>query len=120
MKITAIVIGSVVAFVALIVGIGLLTIKYQTSQGEHTGYVTVAETDGIFFKTHVVYVKTNTTSSQEDEYCVIDPAVYQQMQSYAGSQQHVDMYYVDWFKRGMQNCKAETEGIITKVIPIAN
>lgn len=94
-------------------------IKYQTSHGEHTGFVTSIEQNGIFWKTWTAYVKTNTTSSQEDAYCVIDPDVISTLQADAADQQHVDLFYSDWLKKGIQNCNGE-DAVITSVKPIAN
>lgn len=41
-----------------------------TGEGEHVGYITAVDQDGIFFKNYVVYFKTDTRSSQEDKYCI--------------------------------------------------
>lgn len=42
----------------------------NTTKGSHTGYVTAVDQEGIFFRNYRVYFKTDTSSSQEDEYCV--------------------------------------------------
>ncbi len=103
--------------IALFCSFPLWVIPYRTASGEHTGYVTAVEQKGVFFKTWTAYVKTSPTSSQEDVYCVIDRAVIPQLQQAAQSNEHVDLYFVDWLKRGVQNCKGES-GIIIKVVPI--
>ena len=103
--------------IALFCSFPLWVIPYRTASGEHTGYVTAVERKGVFFKTWTAYVKTSPTSSQEDVYCVIDRSVIPQLQQAAQSNQHVDLYFVEWLKRGVQNCKGES-AIITKVVPI--
>lgn len=42
----------------------------QIGRGEHTGYVTAVDQRGYIFKNYEVYFKTDTSSSQEDVYCV--------------------------------------------------
>lgn len=88
---------------------------YQTSSGEHTGYVTAVETTGVFYKTNTAYVKTDPQSSQEDSYCVVDPAVQQELQGYSQSRQLVTVSYVDWFIQGWKYCNGEQAGVITAV-----
>lgn len=112
--IEGLVIFLIVSMVLFIVAMPFVTIRYQTSSGEHTGYVTAVEKNGIIWKTGRAYVKTDTMSSQEDKYCVIDPDVYQQLQQYAATKTHVNVYYIDWLKKGL-SCEHE-DGIITKVV----
>lgn len=92
---------------------------YETSRGEHTGYVTAVEKSGVFFKTGTAYIKTDTQSSQEDIYCVMDDAVQSDLQKYSLSKTHVNVYYFGWFSAGIANCAGEGE-IIYKVEPIAS
>jgi hypothetical protein len=102
--------------VAAFLSVPFWVFSYNTGSGEHTGIVTSVEKNGIFFKTDTAYVKTNTTSSQEDAYCVIDPAVYAELQQDAIYQSPVNVYYVSWLKAGIQNCDGEG-AIITQVTP---
>lgn len=92
---------------------------YETARGEHTGYITAVERTGLIFKTNRVYLKTDTQSSQEDSYCVIDQDVYSQLQQYSTQKQHVNAYFFDWAVAGITNCKGEG-AIIYKVEPITN
>jgi hypothetical protein len=39
-------------------------------EGYHAGYVTAVERRGVFAKNYTVYIKTDNSSSQEDQYCV--------------------------------------------------
>ena len=47
-----------------------------------TRYITALEKTGLFFKTGTAYVKTENESSQEDDYCVIDENIYQQLKEF--------------------------------------
>jgi len=63
-----------ILFIGFTVLLGLaiiLPIKITTGTGEHTGYITAIDEKGIFWKNYHVYFKTETESSQEDEYCII-------------------------------------------------
>lgn len=90
---------------------------YETLRGEHTGFVTAVEKTGIFFKTGRAYVKTDTQSSQEDSYCVIDENVYQQLQKASVDKVHVNLYFFGWFSAGIKNCEGEGQ-IVYKVEPL--
>lgn len=46
-------------------------IKFNSiGRGSHTGYITAVDQNGIIFPNYDVYFKTDTSSSQEDLYCV--------------------------------------------------
>ena len=87
---------------------------YEISKGEHTGFVTATEKSGIFFKTNTIYLKTDTQSSQEDSYCVIDEDVYSQLQKYSIEKSHVNVYFFSYFSAGIKDCNHEG-AIIYKV-----
>ncbi|MDE2105236.1 MAG: hypothetical protein KGL39_48875 [Patescibacteria group bacterium] len=117
---------TVLAFIGLVLGLmicvtvlNLIGIHIETGRGEHTGYVTALSRGGIFFKTDTIYVKTNTTSSQEDAYCVTDPEVYDQLQKYSISNQHVNLYFFTWFSNGIASC-SNSGDVIYKVEPLTN
>lgn len=60
----------VVIFIAFIIFL-LFFIKYNTDvNGTHSGIVTAVEQSGYFYQNYIVYFKTNSTSSQEDMYCI--------------------------------------------------
>ncbi len=84
----------------------------QTSQGQHTGYITSVERSGIFFKTNTVYLKTDTQSSQEDAYCVIDPQVYSQLETLSQQKSHVTVNYINYLSKGISYCNHEDAIII--------
>jgi hypothetical protein len=89
-------------FVLMFTGLHL-----NTGNGEHTGYVTAVERNGLIFKTGRVYIKTDTSSSQEDEYCVTDPSVYAQLEELSRSQSKVTVKYHSWLIAGLPFCKGE-------------
>ena len=88
---------------------------YQTTQGEHTGYITATETDGLLFKTHTVYLKTDTQSNQEDAYCVVDDSVFNQLEVAATSKERITVKFIDWFSRGISKCGGESGGVIVGI-----
>lgn len=51
----------------------------EPTNGSHTGYITAVEKNGVIWKTGRAYVKTDTQSSQEDQYCVKDQKVYDEL-----------------------------------------
>lgn len=109
---------SAIAFVLVLWGLvhfSLYGWHVQTGQGEHTGYVTAVEQTGIWFKTYTAYVKTDTQSSQEDEYCVIDSQVFGLLKVAAESKVHVTVSYIDYLAKGLANCNGEPAGIIVGV-----
>jgi len=62
---------SVVGVMMLIAGFLAFTFTWNTTrEGQHTGYVTAVEQDGLIFHNYRVYFKTDNSSSQEDVYCV--------------------------------------------------
>ena len=103
----------------LVIYVPLFGFHYETGRGEHTGYITAVEKGGIFFKTGTVYLKTDTQSSQEDNYCVIDPEVYAQLQKFGEKRTHVNAYHFSWFSSGIANCAGEG-AIIYKVTELAD
>jgi len=88
----------------------------ETSKGEHTGFITAVETNGLFFKTDSAYVKTDTQSSQEDQYCVVNPEVFAQLKAASEKKEHVTISYISWFAAGVAYCKGE-DAVITGVTP---
>ena len=91
----------------------------ETADGEHTGYITSVERTGILFKTFRVYLKTDPQSSQEDSYCVVDPAVYSQLEKLSEQKTQVTVSYFSWLVSGIKNCGGEN-AVIFYVIPTAD
>ena len=105
-----IIVGLFVGFVHLF----LYGWHVQIGQGEHTGYITAVETNGIFFKTGTAYVKSDTQSSQEDVYCVADKSLLPQLTALSEQKAHVSVSYVDWLVKGFAYCNGE-DAVITGV-----
>ena len=104
------------AFIVMLVQIPFLLLSFtgiavETSRGEHTGFVTAAQKNGLFFKTGRAYIKTDLSSSQEDLYCVKDDAVLKQLQEAAKSRERVTIKYAGNFVNGFKNCENEGEFI---------
>ena len=107
--------GSILVIILGISFIGLVGLHIETGKGSHVGFVTSVETNGLFFKTNRIYLKTDTQSSQEDDYCVIDNSVFSDLKKFSESHSRVEVSYFDWFSKGISNCGHETGGIITSV-----
>lgn len=95
--------------------VGITGLHIITSEGEHVGYITSVEKNGVIYKTWRVYVKTDTQSSQEDSYCVVDEKIIPELKALAESKSHVTVTYFDWFAKGVKNCSGEQGGIISAV-----
>lgn len=91
----------------LIVWVPIFGLHKNTGEGSHVGYITATERSGVFFKTMTAYVKTDTQSSQEDSYCVLDPKVYSDLEIAAESKEKVKVNFFSWFLAGISNCNAE-------------
>ena len=99
------------SFFFTIVGLHIET----TSNGQHTGYVTAIETNGLIFKTDSVYFKTDAESSQEDRYCVIDDSVKQELINVQKNKELITIKYISWLFTGWNNCKMSDIAIIIGV-----
>ena len=102
-------------FIGVVMYLSMVGLPIEDSRGQHTGYVTAVETNGVIFKTHRAYVKSDISSSQEDSYCVIDNAVKQQLEQVSINKEKVTVYFYDWMFRGWNNCKMEETAIIYRV-----
>src|SRR4051794_33275623 len=98
---TALVVLLIIAISYLAIHLFLFGRHHETGRGQHVGFVTAVEKNGIFWKTGLAYVKTDTQSSQEDTYCVIDDKIYQDLQAAADAHKRVIMKYFSWFFNGI-------------------
>lgn len=99
---------TILIFGSLIIGIHIKT----TEGGKHTGYVTAIETNGIIFKTHSAYFKSELESSQEDRYCIIDSKIKEELAKLSKEKTRVTIYYYDYLAPGLNYCKFDDIGII--------
>ncbi len=80
---------------------------YNIGRGDHFGYITSTETNGIIFKTDRIYFKTSIRSSQEDRYCVINNKVFNGLKK-LNSNDQVKIKYVSYYSNGIANCDGES------------
>ena len=83
----------VLVIILVMVFFGLFGIFQTPGSGQHTGYVTAVDKTGIIFQTWTAYIKTDPQSSQEDAYCVADPATITALQNYEKDRSLVTIYY---------------------------
>lgn len=112
MKYVFTIIGLYLAWM-LFVHIPLYGIHIDTGSGQHTGYVTAVEQEGIFFKTTRVYFKTDPQSSQEDSYCVLPASKFlvTTLDDAAAKRALITLSYSSYLLTGMTECGAENEYI---------
>lgn len=102
-----------VIVVALLVLFGYSVIvkgvHINTGSGQHTGYVTAVEQEGLIFKTYRVYVKTDPQSSQEDSYCLppFSNFLTTTLDDVSSKRTLVTIRYASWLIPGLKNCAGE-------------
>lgn len=99
----------------IIIYVVIIGLHREIANGEHTGYITSVEQTGLIFKTFRVYLKTDTQSSQEDTYCVVDPNVYSQLEQLSQQRSQVTVSYFSWISSGIKNCAGE-DAVIFDVV----
>lgn len=87
----------------------------ETSKGNHTGYITAVEKNGMIWKKGRAYIKTDTSSSQEESYCVIDETLLEQLKVKSQNKEKVTLEFKDYFIRGFTKCGSEDVGVITGI-----
>lgn len=99
----------------IVVIIGFTGVHIITTQdGQHTGYVTAIETNGIIFKTITVYFKTDVQSSQEDTYCLIDKSILPTLREKQENKEKVTITFYDYLLTSWTEC-GTGNGIISGV-----
>ena len=79
-----------------------------TGEGQHTGYITAIEQDGMFWKPYIIYFKTDKASTQEDKYCVVDNStLIVKMKEYQSNQTKVTIKYKNEAVIAPWRCNAE-------------
>lgn len=81
----------------------------STGEGQHTGYITAVQKQGIVWKTWRAYVKTDAQSSQEDMYCITDESLVPELQKAAEEKRQVTVQYFSWLFAGIANCEGEPD-----------
>lgn len=100
---------------ALMVYFSIVGIHWDTGHGSQTGFVSSTEVEGLVFKTNRAYIKPTLESTQEDMYCVTDPAVYTELQLAEVEKRAVTVKHNSFFLPGAVQCKGEA-AIINAVI----
>ena len=104
--IIAILIVIILGLIALFT-VSLTGLHYQTGQGEHTGFVTAVEKEGVIWKTGTAYFKTDVSSSQEDKYCVIDDSVYARLEQASQHKEKITIQHKSYFATSVNECGDE-------------
>ena len=97
-------------FVIIIIAlVGWSTISHigATNEGQHTGYITSVEQEGLVWKTWRAYVKTDPQSSQEDAYCVTDPVMVDVLKSEEDNRDLITVSYSSPFVVFKWECGGE-------------
>jgi hypothetical protein len=81
----------------------------STGSGKHTGFITAVEQRGYVFPNYVVYVKTDNSSSQEDQYCVNrnNSTLADQLKEFSKKRQLVSISYHGVRGIGLGLCEGE-------------
>lgn len=95
--------------------VAMVGVHIKTADGEHTGYITAVEKSGLFFKTYTVYLKTDTQSSQEDKYCVIDTSLINKLKEVQRNKELVTVGFIDYVSAGIAECGEYNGGIINEI-----
>lgn len=113
----------IIAFIGLLAFIYLIAwhipmagIHLNTGAGEHTGFVTAVDTNGLIWKTTSIYFKTDLSSSQEDRYCVLaTPEVVERLRQSATQKERITIQYIDYLIAGGYYCSTMDVGIINSI-----
>lgn len=82
-------------------------IHYETSSGNHSGYITAVQKQGLIFKTWRAYVKTDLSSSQEDIYCVESEETAKRLEVMAENKEKGTFQYKSYLVAGVTLCNGE-------------
>lgn len=111
-------IGKIFVFILIVLAICVILftgIHIKTTVGGiHTGTITAIEINGVIFKTTAVYFKTDTQSSQEDVYCLIDKSLIPELEQLQKEKKLITINYIDYLLPAMKEC-GRGNGIITGV-----
>lgn len=92
----------------LVIVVSASTLGAPTS-GQHTGIITAVETTGLVWPTHTVYVKTDSSTTQEESYCVTDERLLGDLRRFSSTRQTVTvLYHRENIFLGPWDCAGET------------
>ncbi len=105
------VVGCMVLVVLVIIGFPIFAsifgIHYETGSGNHSGYITAVQKQGLIFKTWRAYVKTDLSSSQEDTYCVENEETAKKLEVMAENKEKGTFQYKSYLASGVTLCDNE-------------
>lgn len=85
------------------------------NNGKHNGQITAIEKEGLIWKTYTVYVKSDISSSQEDNYCLEDLSLIPKIEQSSKDRSKVTVLYRDEFIVAPWRCGSYNGGIITGI-----
>jgi hypothetical protein len=53
--------------------------KFDSGEGQYTGTIVETQHHGFFFKTYAAQLKTEGFTTRFEDFCILDPAVYNQL-----------------------------------------
>ncbi len=119
MELSNFIVYSIIAFMVLAIVLGIAFLSMSgvgfPNSGTHTGYVTAVEKSGLF-QVDSAYFKTNTTSGQEDKYCVKSDLV-DQLKKYQESSQQITIHFSRGWLMPLWVCDGGTD---TQIVGIGN
>jgi len=110
-----IVICAIICIAFIVPAISMIGVHIKTGDGSQVGYISAVETNGWIFKTSRVYIKPDMSSTQEDQYCLVDKSAIKKLEELAAKKEKVLINYFSWMAPGIANCKGEP-AIISDVV----
>ncbi len=98
---------SIVAFLVFLLIGSIFGIHYETGSGNHSGYITAVQKQGLIFKTGRAYVKTDLSSSQEDIYCVEGDEVFKKLEEMSANKEKGTFQYKSYLFPEVTLCDGE-------------
>ena len=117
-KISLIVLLIFLFFLLFCIFIDINGIQRQTGTGQHSGYVTAIETNGLIWKTSSVYFKTDPKSSQEDIYCIKDRELMEKLKELSLNKKLVTIKYKTVLSAGLKYCSFESNIFVDIIVDI--
>lgn len=109
--------GMILTFFLVVIFVlfgSIFGLHINTGEGTHSGYVTAVQTTGIIFDTNEVFFKTDTSTTQEDMYCVVDSELLEKLRDVSASNSRVEIGYIKYLANGITTCSGQLD-IITSV-----
>ena len=93
--------------ILVLLSVALLSGCYTTTEnGKHSGQITALEKTGMFWKTWEVYIKSDISSSQEEQYCVEKESLLPILEKVSKDKQRVTLEYHSEFLVAPWRCES--------------